>query len=285
MMLVGNRPNVNWEHNSMNNLSVFYHHVLDMAKQCDIGVGESLDRVRAMGYEGLVFDSALLTDRAAQRGFYRSVGLAVTSVYANVDFVHWEPERCRQAANDLLECCAFFGARIALVLPGVFRDGDDRTAGLRKIYAGLETVCRLAKGSGIDVTVENFGIAGSPNGPVAGCLDMLANVEGLKFTFDTGNFSCYGEDPFAAYATLKDSIAYVHLKDHPRGSDGRIETGSIAIGDGALELDRLIQTLVADGYAGVFAVEHFDLDDQLTALRRSADFCRRALGRLPLPHS
>ena len=268
---------------SANNLSVFYHYVLDVAKQCDICVEETLDRVRAMGYEGLAFDIALLTDRAAQRSLYQSAGLAITSIYADVDFVHWEPGRCRRAATDLLECCAFFGVRTALVLPGVFKDGDDRTAGLRNIYAGLATVCRLAKGSGIDVTVENFGIAGAPNGLLSGCRDMLANVEGLKFTFDTGNFACYGEDHFTAYAALKDSIAYVHLKERPRGPDGRIVIGSAAIGDGALELDRLIRTLIADGYTGVFAVEQFDLDDQLTALRRSADFCRRALGRPPLP--
>ena len=169
---------------NMNNLSVFYHYVLDVAKQCDIGLVESLDRVRAMGYEGLAFDIVLLTDRAAQRDLYQAADLAVTSIYADVDFVHWEPERCRRAADDLLECCAFFGARTALVLPGVFTDGDDRSAGLGRIYEGLEAVCRLAKGSGIDVTIENFG-----------------------------------------------------------------------------------------------------LDDQLTALRRSADFCRRALGRPPLPLS
>ena len=268
---------------SLNNLSVFYHYVLDVAKQCDISVEESLDRVRAMGYEGLAFDIVLLTDRTAQRSLYQSAGLAVTSIYADVDFVHWEPERCHRAANDLLECCAFFGVRTALVLPGVFTDGDDRTAGLRKIYTGLETICRLAQGSDIDVTIENFGIAGSPNGPIAGCRDMLANVEGLKFTFDTGNFACYGEDLFTAYAALKDSIAFVHLKERPRGPDGRIMIGSAAIGDGALELDRLIRTLVADGYTGAFTVEQFDLDDQLTALRRSANFCRRALGRPPLP--
>ena len=264
---------------STNNLSVFYHYVLDVAKQCDIGVEESLGRVRGMGYEGLVFDIVLLTDRAAQRGLYQSAGLAVTSIYAEVDFVHWEPERCRRAAGDLLDCCAFFGVRTALVLPGVFTDGDDRVAGLRKIYDGLEGVCRLAQGSGIDVTVEDFGVAGSPNGSIAGCRHMLDNVEGLKFTFDTGNFACYGEDPFTAYAALKDRVAYVHLKERPRGPDGRIAIGNLPVGDGALELDRLIRTLVADGYTGAFAVEQFDLDDQLTALRRSADFCRRALGR------
>ena len=270
---------------SANNLSVFYHYVLDVAKQCGIGVEESLGRVRAMGYEGLAFDIVFLTDRPAQRRLYQAAGLAVTSVYADVDFVHWQPERCWRAANDLLDCCAFFGARTALVLPGVFKDGDDQVAGLRKIYAGLETVCRLGADAGIDVTVENFGFAGSPNGPIAGCRDMLANVEGLKFTLDTGNFACFGEDPFTAYADLKDSIAYVHLKERPRGPDGRIVIDNAPVGDGALELDRLIRTLVADGYAGAFAVEQFGLADQLAALRRSADFCRRALGRPPLPHS
>ena len=264
---------------STNNLSVFYHYVLDVAKQCDIGVEEALDRVRAMGYEGLAFDIVLLTDRATQRGLYQSAGLAVTSIYADVDFVHWEPERCRRAADDLLACCAFFGARTALVLPGVFTDGDDKAAGLDRIYEGLGTVCRLGADVGIDVTIENFGFAGAPNGPIAGCRDMLDNVEGLKFTLDTGNFACYGEDPFTAYAALKDRIAYVHLKERLSGPDGRIIISSAPVGDGALELDRLIRTLIADGYTGAFAVEQFGLDDQLTALRRSADFCRRALGR------
>ncbi len=260
-----------------NNLSVFYHYVLDLTRQCGIGVEEALAQVRAMGYEGLAFDIVLLPDRAGQRRLYQSAGLEVTSIYADVDFLHWEPERCWRAARDLLDCCAFFGARTALVLPGVFRDGDDQTTGLRRIFAGLESVCRMAEGTGIDVTIENFGFAGSPNGTIAGCLDILANVEGLKFTLDTGNFACFGEDLFAAYEALKESVAYVHLKDRPFGPDGKMQIGSSAVGDGAMELPRLMRRLVDDGYAGAFAVEQFGLDDQLSALRRSADCCRRIL--------
>ncbi len=82
---------------SMNNLSVFYHYVLDVAKQCDIGVEESLGRVRAMGYEGLAFDISLLKDRAAQRGLYQSASLPATSIYADMNFIHRNPERCCRA--------------------------------------------------------------------------------------------------------------------------------------------------------------------------------------------
>ncbi len=81
----------------INDLSVFYHHVLDVAKQGDIGGEESLDRVRAIGCEGRVFDIVHLTDRAAQRGLYQSASLPATSIYADMNFIHRNPERCCRA--------------------------------------------------------------------------------------------------------------------------------------------------------------------------------------------
>ena len=195
-----------------------------------------------------------------------------------VAILHWEPERCSRAADDLLACAAFFGAGNVLVLPGCFEDGEDEATCLRKIYDGLEAVCRKAKDYAIDVTIENFGIKNSPNGPAAGCLACLDAVEGLQFAFDTGNFSCYGEDPHAAYERLRGRISFVHLKDRPAGPDGVDPQVEAPTGDGALDLGRLVRRMIADGYAGAFAVEHFGHPDQESAMRRSAAFCRRLLG-------
>lgn len=266
---------------SSNPLSVFYHYVRDVAEQRGVTIPEALRRVRAMGYDGLTFDIFFLTDRANQRRLYESEGLAVHSVYADVDFLHWQPERCWRAANDLLECAAFFGAGNVLVLPGCFRDGDERAAGLRRIYAGLETVCRKAEEYGIDATIENFGIQGAPNGTAAGCLACLDAVEGLKFAFDTGNFSCYGENPHEVYGAFADRLASVHLKERPLNPDGTLRIASAPVGDGGLDLGRLMRRMIDDGYKGCFIVEQFGLDDQETALRHSADFCRRILAATP----
>ena len=54
-----------------------------------------------------------------------------------------------------------------------------------------------------------------------------------------------------------------------------------AIGDGGLDLGRLMRRMIDDGYKGCFIVEQFGLDDQETALRHSADFCRRILAATP----
>ena len=262
---------------SGNPLSVFYHYVCDVAEQGGVAIPEALRRVKSMGYDGLTFDIVFLDDRANQRRLYESEGLAVHSIYANVDFLHWEPERCSRETDDLLACAAFFGAGNVLVLPGCFEDGEDESAGLRKIYGGLEAVCRKAKDYAIDVTIENFGIKNSPNGPAAGCLACLDAVEGLKFAFDTGNFSCYGENPHEVYDLFANRLAFVHLKDRPLNPDGSLRIASAPVGDGGLDLGRLMRRMIDGGYRGGFAVEQFGLADQETALRRSADFCRRIL--------
>ena len=139
-------------------------------------------------------------------------------------------------------------------------------------------ICRRAAPLGIDVTIEDFGLPGSPNGTIAGCAAILDRVPALRFAFDTGNFSCYGEDPHAAYERLRGRISFVHLKDRPAGPDGVDPQVEAPTGDGALDLGRLVRRMIADGYAGAFAVEHFGHPDQESAMRRSAAFCRRLLG-------
>ena len=71
---------------------------------------------------------------------------------------------------------------------------------------------------------------------------------------------------------------FVHLKDHSLGPNGKPSAnGDVPVGDGALDLGRLVRRMLDDGYTGNFAVEHFGQEDQETAMRRSASFCRRVL--------
>lgn len=257
-----------------NGISIFYNHVRDFAEAKGLPVDAALAATREMGFDGCAFDIFFLPsgERPQLKKLYDSTGLEVSTVWSEVDFLHWEAERCWRQARDLLECADFFGTGNVLVLPGVFKAGDDEKTGLAKIYAGLETVCRMAGKFGIAVTIEDFGMGKAPNGNIAGCADFLRNVDGLKFAFDTGNFTLFGEEPHAAYEVFKDKIAYVHLKDKKRPGDV-----PAAVGDGDLDLGGLMRRMVADGYTGGFAAEHFGLDDQETAMRHSASFCRKVL--------
>ena len=260
-----------------NQLSVFHHHVIDFAKQRGIPIEKALAETRAMGFDGLVTELALLSDGEQLRQLLADNGLRILSIFAYIDFVHDAPQACARKTEEFLRAAETFGAGNVLVLPGVFREGDDEDAGLDRICEGLTAVCRQAAPLGIDVTIEDFGFGNAPNGDIAGCARILDRVPGLKFTLDTGNFTCFGEDPHDAYPHFRDRIAFVHLKDHPLGPDGPDPNGAIPVGDGALDLGRLIRRMLDDGYAGDFAAEHFGLADQETAMRHSASFCRRLL--------
>ena len=262
-----------------NELSVFHHHVLDFAKARGIPLAEALAETRAMGFDGLVTELSLLDGDDRIGRLLRESGLRVLSIFAWIDFVHDDPSACARGTEDLLRAATDFGADSVLVLPGCFREGDDETAGLDRICGGLSDACRLAAPLGIDVTIEDFGLPGSPNGTIAGCETILDRVPALRFAFDTGNFSCYGEEPHAAYERLRGRTVFVHLKDHPSSPDGLDTHTEVPIGDGALDIGRLVRRMLADGYAGAFVVEHFGHPDQGMAMRRSADFFRGIVSR------
>lgn len=261
----------------MNELSVFHHHVLEFAGKRGIPLAQAFDETRAMGFDGLVTEPALLGDGGALRRLLDDSGLRIHAIFSGIDFVHDDPSACARGTEDLLRAATDFGADSVLVLPGCFREGDDETAGLDRICGGLSDACRLAAPLGIDVTIEDFGLPGSPNGTIAGCETILDRVPALRFAFDTGNFSCYDDDPHAAYERLRGRTVFVHLKDHPSSPDGLDAHTEVPIGDGALDIGRLVRRMLADGYAGGFAVEHFGVPDQRAAMRRSESFCRRIL--------
>ena len=262
-----------------NELSVFHHHVLEFAKARGIPLAEALAATRAMGFDGLVTERALLSDGDALKRLLGANGLRIVSVYDWIDFVHDDPAACARRTEELLRTAKEFGAANVLVLPGCFREGDDEAAGLDRICGGLSDACRLATSLGIDVTIEDFGLPGSPNGTIAGCAAILERVPGLGFAFDTGNFACYGEDPHDAWPLLRDRVVFVHLKDRASGPHGLDVSAEVPVGDGALDLGRLVRRMRADGYAGGFVAEHFGHPDQEAAMRRSAVFCRGIVSR------
>ena len=262
----------------MNELSVFHHHVRDFAKARGLPLAEAFAETRAMGFDGLVTELSLLDGDDRIGRLLRESGLQIRSIFAWIDFVHDDPSVCASRTGALLEAARTFGAGNVLVLPGLLRKGDDAAAGLDRFCGGLSEACRWAAPLGIDVTIEDFGLPGAPNGTIAGCRTVLDRVPDLKFAFDTGNFACWGEDPYAAYERLRDRIAFVHLKDRPAGPNGPDPAVEVPVGDGVLDLGRLVRRMLADGYAGGFVAEHFGAPDQEAAMRRSASFCRRILG-------
>ncbi len=264
-----------------NRLVVFHHHVLEFARKRGIPEAEALAETRAMGFEGLAADHAVLSGRDGDRALFDECGLPIRTIFSHIDLFHEEANDCSRMTEDLLKTAAAFGTDNVMILPGVFHDDDNREAALNRLCEALDDVCQRAMQLGIAVTIEDYDAATSPSNDAAGCLRILTRVPRLGLTFDTGNLPLPGEDPLAAYELLRGRIVLVHLKDRPAGPDGRASRGAAAVGDGVLGLERLVSRMLRDGYAGDFVAEHFGVDDYETAMRRSAAFCKRLLAPVP----
>ena len=93
----------------------------------------------------------------------------------------------------------------------------------------------------------------------------------MKGTFDTGNLIIHSEDVLTAWDLLRDRIVHVHCKD--RGAE------SVAVGDGYIPVEGVLNRMTEAGYEGYLAIEHFDAADQESCIKKSAAFLR---SRMPV---
>lgn len=105
----------------------------------------------------------------------------------------------------------------------------------------------------------------------------LASLERFPhLTLDTAHWGTWGVDILEVYERLKGRVAHIHLSDYDGDKEHRL------LGKGRLPLKELLQRLVADGFAGVVAVEldprPLEAADEATVrahLRAACEFCRR----------
>ena len=97
-----------------------------------------------------------------------------------------------------------------------------------------------------------------------------------------GNFAFSDEDVIRAADLLKDYIVHVHCKDRALNPAVRGDfckgLGQSPAGCGYIPIQVLVSTLRERGYDGYLAIEHFDVPDQLSFIRKSADFLRECAG-------
>lgn len=273
-----------------NRLSVFYEHIAEGAKQKNCTVGKMLEHAAECGINGLECDLWRLENKAEMKSLFDSSGVCVSSIYNFFDFPHEDKNACEVRYRKLFETASFFGADKVLCVPG-FVQGGELLSECRKIVCQrLNEMCDAAKEYGITVTLEDFDDIKSPCCTTDGLLYFMENTDGLKYTFDTGNFCYCLEDAEKAYELLKKYIVHVHLKDRsydpsaadPGNTNGKADlSGAVmfpsVVCGGVIGIEKLLKKLVADGYSGRFAIEHFGAVDQAEYMKKSAENIRRAV--------
>lgn len=274
----------------MNGINIFYEHIFEACEQRSISVEKALLAAKSFGIDGLECDCWRLEDRNTM-SLFESCGMKVSSVYMCFDFPHEEENISEKKYCGLLETAAYFGADKVLAVPGFAHKGEDAARISEKISRTLGKMCRRAGEYNITVTVEDFDDCAAPYSTIKGLEFFLENTEGLKFTFDTGNFAYSLESAEKAYGRLKPYIAHVHLKDrsydlsrgNPDGTNAKADlSGKLMypceVGEGHIGIEGLVKKLISDGYSGSFSIEHFGACDQLEYMKRSAENIRKYLG-------
>lgn len=140
------------------------------------------------------------------------------------------------------------------------REPDDQMEQER--FKRLRELTKMFADAGLQCVHENCMNYGGMGWPYT--LKILENVPGLKLVFDTGNPVCAFDrtkpkpypmqSAWEFYSHVKDSIAYVHIKDGIWDPVEKKATFTYP-DEGEADVSRIINDLVANGYDGGFSIE------------------------------
>lgn len=271
-------------------LSVFYEHIFEAAEQSGMSVEDVLRSAKGCGIDLLDCDLWRLSDREVQKKLFESCGMGVSCIYSHFDFLHDSPEMSERKCHELLSAAQYFGAKNVLCIPGFYDDRGGRETQTKLFVKGISRMCEIAKEYGVTVTIEDFDDKDSPCCRMNDIRYLLDNCEGLRYTFDTGNFRYCLEEADEAYSLLSDKVSHVHLKDrsydvaraNADNTNGKADlSGEVMypaeVCGGIIGIEALIKRLISDGYDGVLAIEHFGAADQLSYMKKSADNILRVM--------
>jgi sugar phosphate isomerase/epimerase len=152
--------------------------------------------------------------------------------------------RCIELAEKL-------GASNISTEPGGPLEGMARHEGLRLYREGLAAVEARAKGSGVRILIEpepDLLIENSAQF-VEVFQDLDPQVFGLNF--DVGHFFCVREDPSKLIRSMQDVIHHFHLEDIAATRKHH----HLMLGEGAINIPRVLRTIEEIGYNGFVTVE------------------------------
>ncbi|MDD2647617.1 MAG: sugar phosphate isomerase/epimerase [Eubacteriales bacterium] len=262
-------------------LSVFFHHIMEGAKQRGITLAEALEYAHECGIDYVEADLRELQEIGD--GAYPLIsgsGLKLGAVNGFFDFAHKDETA---GIIRFLDTAADFGAKLAMAIPGFIECGEDKNAAREKMAEALRFCVNEARARSLRLVLEDFDSDKALYGSIEDLKWFMDSVPDLGCAFDTGNFIYHADDALKAYDVFRGNIAHVHLKDRAEDArygasplrcvDGRVLYPAY-VGSGIIPIAKILDRLFEDGYDGICAIEHFGAADQLEAMRVSAEWLR-----------
>lgn len=271
----------------MNRITVFYDHVRNAMRQEGMTFDEIAGLLRDAGISGTEIEYCEikgLKGRALARKLERA-GLKVSSVYC---FFRWEQDRPNEDYIKVLKCLQKNRIHNLLVIPGFKLEGESSKESAGKLVGYVRKLCEEAPKYGVKVVMEDFDDKVASFASAEELKWYMDSVPELGCAFDTGNFLYCEEDALDVLPMFIDRIAYVHCKDRSftpvDGEDFKETIGgrgmySSAVGAGVIKMQEIVERILATGYEGPFAIEHFGSLKQLSDMIESAGFLKGLMER------
>ena len=152
------------------------------------------------------------------------------------------------------------------------------------IIEGLKEGAAYAEQKGVTLCLENHGTMAGRGEQVKQIIDAVGSPA-LMANPDTGNFMTVNQDSVEAVKIVAPFTGSVHFKDFRwakpeetehvyEGLNGSRIIGT-AIGEGDVDLPKVVQALRDAGYQGFLTIEYEGVEDPETAMPRSVENTRR----------
>jgi len=199
-----------------------------------------------------------------------SHGLSIVSVAGYNDFSLSDPDKIEEQVKRLQWYCQLavdLNVNIVRVLGGEQTTDITHKGLLKSLISGFQLAVDMAKNYHITLGLENHGYLVNDASILVEIIENVAS-ENLKITLDTGNFCWAGhslQDTYNYFKILAPYVVNVHLKDFIFTEKNKIKF--VPLGEGLLNLDRVIEFLVLSSYKGTFLCEYEGLGDPKELLK------------------
>lgn len=251
--------------------SIFFGEICRMGRAAAGAFDDIFASLHRLGIEGFQFSDREIAQAGEER-LLRAMqrqGMDADVIHTVVPLLSADDgifrAACQKAKDTLALLRRFSCPRLMIVALPVsdVAGARDRTRAMYRMIEGLSEIAHEANGQGIDVYIENFSKALLPYTSVEDIEQILDALPTVKYTFDVGNFICVGEDPFAAYARLRDRVSLLHLKNfsHTESengilcADGRYVEG-LPFDQGKFDMPRFLRACMTDGGRILPIIEH-----------------------------
>lgn len=253
--------------------SIFFNHLLDMSRQENQPIEKAVEFAANLGFVGADVIWSTPEKLFETYELLKAFGIHVAEVTRFIDLSSsFDEEDARSFLESLSKC----DCKTAMIIPDNKPDEDFST-----VCSNIAKICEIAEGYNISVSVEDFDSADVIISNTDSIKRAFEKVPKLRHTFDTGNYAYFNESATEAYKVFKDRIVHVHLKDRAfspveEGYPTTLADGTVAypcaLGDGCIEIEDILKTLLKDGYDGYITVEHFGIKDMKKATERSSKY-------------